>query len=286
MRLLLSFAPHETSDSLVRSHTRHRTRTYLLQNQVTAPFRNLTPLESNHWAKKRGWGILRPVLLLSLCSLLALILSGCAGTASSNSSNPGGNGSNPTGTTVPSTPTGLMATAGNAQVILSWTTSANATSYNLKRSTTTGGPYTLLSSPTAASSTDTTVTNGTTYFYVVSAVNSAGEGANSSEVSARPTAPAQVPATPTGLMATAANAQVSLTWAASATATSYNVKRSITTGGPYTKISSPTATNFTDINLTNGTTYFYVVSAVNATVGSSRVDLQACKLEYSIVSPK
>jgi hypothetical protein len=54
-----------------------------------------------------------------------------------------------------------MATAGNAQVSLTWAASANATSYNLKRSATTGGPYTLLSSPSAASFTDTTVTNGT-----------------------------------------------------------------------------------------------------------------------------
>jgi len=87
---------------------------------------------------------------------------------------------------VPSTPTGLMATAGNAQVILSWTTSANATSYNLKRSTTTGGPYTLLSSQTAASFTDTGLTNGTTYFYVVSALNAVGESANSAQASATP----------------------------------------------------------------------------------------------------
>jgi fibronectin type 3 domain-containing protein len=165
---------------------------------------------------------------------------------------------------VPTTPTGLMATAGNAQVILTWTASAKATSYNLKRSATTGGPYTLLSSPSASSFTDTTVTNGTTYFYVVSAVNSAGESANSTEASAKPTAPTQVPAAPSGLMATAANTQVSLTWTASATATSYNVKRTTTTGGPYTKISSPTSPSFTDTGLTNGITYFYVVSAVNS----------------------
>jgi len=202
--------------------------------------------------------------LFSLSSLLALILSGCAGTASSNNSNPGGNGSNPTGTTVPTTPTGLMATAGNAQVILTWTASANATTYNVKRGATTGGPYTLLSSPAAANFTDTTVTNGSTYFYVVSAANSAGESTNSAEASAKPTAPTQVPAAPSGLMATPANTQVSLTWAASATATSYNVKRATTTGGPYTKISSPTSPSFADTGLTNGTTYFYVVSAVNS----------------------
>ena len=165
---------------------------------------------------------------------------------------------------MPTTPTGLMATAGNAQVILTWTASANATTYNVKRGATTGGPYTLLSSPAAANFTDTTVTNGSTYFYVVSAANSAGESTNSAEASAKPTAPTQVPAAPSGLMATPANTQVSLTWAASATATSYNVKRATTTGGPYTKISSPTSPSFADTGLTNGTTYFYVVSAVNS----------------------
>ena len=145
----------------------------------------------------------------------------------------------PNGTTIPTTPTGLLASVGNAQVILTWSASAKATTYNLKRSATTGGPYTLLSSPSAASFTDTTVTNGTTYFYVVSAVNSAGESANSAEASAKPTAPTQVPAAPSGLMATAANTQVSLTWTASATATSYHVKRATTTGGPYTQVSAP-----------------------------------------------
>ncbi|MCA1607668.1 MAG: hypothetical protein LC775_19875, partial [Acidobacteria bacterium] len=41
----------------------------------------------------------------------------------------------------PAAPTGLTATAGNAQVALSWTASSGATSYNVKRSTTSGGPY-------------------------------------------------------------------------------------------------------------------------------------------------
>jgi fibronectin type 3 domain-containing protein len=201
--------------------------------------------------------------------MLAFISAGCAGTASSSSnSNPGGNGgngSNPGGATVPVVPTGLTATAGNAQVTLAWSATANASSYHVKRSTTTGGPYTTVSSPTTASFGDTGLTNGTTYFYVVSAVDSAGESANSSEVNAKPGAPAQAPAAPTALTATASNAQVSLTWAASATATSYNVKRATTTGGPYTKISSPATTSFTDTGLTNGTAYFYVVSAVNST---------------------
>jgi beta-lactamase superfamily II metal-dependent hydrolase len=90
----------------------------------------------------------------------------------------------------PAAPTGLTATAGNAQVSLSWTASTGATSYNVKRATATGGPYTVVASGvTATTYTNTGLTNGTTYFYVVSAVNGAGESPNSSEASATPTAP-------------------------------------------------------------------------------------------------
>jgi fibronectin type 3 domain-containing protein len=215
---------------------------------------------------------LHAVFALSICLLLAIAVGGCAATTSNSGGT--GNGSNPSGATAPAVPTGVMATAGNAQVSLTWTASASATSYNVKRGTTTGGPYTTVSSPATATFTDTGLTNGATYFYVVSAANSAGASANSAEASAKPTAPAQAPATPTGLTATGSNSQVSLTWSASSTATSYNVKRASTTGGPYTKISSPATTNFTDTGLTNGTTYFYVVSAVNAT-GESANSAQA-----------
>jgi fibronectin type 3 domain-containing protein len=164
----------------------------------------------------------------------------------------------------PSAPAGLAAIAGNTQVSLTWTASTGATSYHAKRSATSGGPYTLVSSPTTANFTDTALTNGTIYYYVVSALNSAGESANSSEANATPAAPATPPAAPTGLGATGGNAQVSLTWTASAGATSYHLKRSTTSGGPYTQIAVPTTTSDTDPGLTNGTTYYYVVSALNA----------------------
>jgi glucuronoarabinoxylan endo-1,4-beta-xylanase len=162
---------------------------------------------------------------------------------------------------VPNAPTGLTATAGNALVSLTWSASSGATSYNVKRSTTSGGPYTTIGSPTTANYTDSSVTNGTTYYYVVSAVNSAGESGNSAEVKATPIAP---PAAPTGLTATAGNAQVALSWNASAGATSYNVKRSTTSGSGYSTISSPATNSYTDTAVTNGTPYYYVVSAVNS----------------------
>src|ERR1035438_8014940 len=191
------------------------------------------------------------LILLTLAS--ALFLPSCGGSGSS-----GGGGQQ---LQHPSVPTGVTATAGNQQVALTWNASSGATSYNVGRATTTGGPYTTISSPTTTSYADSTVTNGTTYYYVVSAANSAGTSANSSQVTATPTAP---PAAPTGLTATAGNQQVALTWNASSGATSYNVGRATTTGGPYTTISSPTTTSYADSAVTNGTTYYYVVSATNS----------------------
>jgi autotransporter-associated beta strand protein len=72
------------------------------------------------------------------------------------------------------------------------------------------------------------------------------------------------PATPTGLVAAGGYKMVDLNWNASAMAASYNVKRSVTYGGPYTNIVNTFATTCTDTNIVAGVTCFYVVSAVNA----------------------
>jgi hypothetical protein len=207
----------------------------------------------------------KTILTLALsCSLIAG-MAGCAG-AGGSSSGPSNGGSNTgtNGATVPASPTGLQATAGNAQVSLTWTASNGATTYHIKRATTTGGPYTQIAAPASSSYLDSAVTNGTKYFYVASSVNSAGESANSSEVSATPAASTAIPAIPTGLQAAAGNAQIVLTWSASTGATSYHVKRATTNGGPYAQIAAPTATTLVDSALTNGTTYYYVVSALNS----------------------
>ena len=88
-------------------------------------------------------------------------------------------------------PTNLTATAGNAQVSLSWTPATGAAIYNVKRSETPGGPYTTIAeNVTTTSYTDTAVTNGTTYYYIVTAVNEGGESSPSNEASATPAAPA------------------------------------------------------------------------------------------------
>ena len=89
--------------------------------------------------------------------------------------------------TPPAAPAGLTATAGNSLVALSWNSSTGATGYNVKRSLVSGGPYTLLSGGlTVTNCTDSVVTNGTTYYYVVSAVNAGCESTNSIQASATP----------------------------------------------------------------------------------------------------
>jgi fibronectin type 3 domain-containing protein len=184
----------------------------------------------------------------------------------------------------PPAPTGLAATPGDGQVALTWTASAGATSYRVKRSTVNGGPYTTVGSPTATSYTDPGLTNGTTYYYVVSAVNSAGESPNSAQATAMPKAAVTPPAAPTGVAATPGDAQVALTWTASSGATSYNVKRSTVNGGPYTTVGNPTSTSFTDLGLTNGTTYYYVVSALNSG-GESANSAQVAAMPKATVLP-
>ena len=89
---------------------------------------------------------------------------------------------------VPATPTNLVATAGNGQVALNWTGSSGATSYNIYRSTTSGneGSTPYKTGITTTSFTDTGLTNGTTYYYQVTAVDSDGPSSKSSEVFATP----------------------------------------------------------------------------------------------------
>jgi fibronectin type 3 domain-containing protein len=173
--------------------------------------------------------------------------------------------------TPPSAPT-LTAQASGQAVNLSWTAATDAqsgvTSYRIYRSIGIGQTKTFLTqvNAPALSYQDAAVTGGTTYAYQVAAVNGATiEGARSNEASATPVNTA--PAAPTGLVGTSGNQQAVLDWNNNGEAdlAGYHVYRATASGGPFTRITpSPIATSaYTNTGLTNGTTYFFRVTAID-----------------------
>jgi TatA/E family protein of Tat protein translocase len=81
-----------------------------------------------------------------------------------------------------SAPSGLSAKSSQGAMTLNWSATSGATSYNVKRSGTSGGPYALIASLASTSYIDEGVASGT-YYYVVTSMSAAGESANSVEVS-------------------------------------------------------------------------------------------------------
>ncbi len=166
----------------------------------------------------------------------------------------------------PAAPGGLTATGiATNQINLTWIdNSTNEDGFNLERSTN-GGNYSFLAMLAAGvtNCSDTGLSAGTTYFYRVQAFRSCwGNSAYSAPASAATLLP-PAPVTPVGLVAIPGNGKINLSWLASAGAGSYNLKRS-TSSGSETNLLNTTGTNYTDTGVVNGTTYYYVVSSLNA----------------------
>ncbi len=184
----------------------------------------------------------------------------------------------------PTAPTNLTATVGNGEILLNWSQSSNTLDYIIERSLNDGGPYTIIATNFSDETyVDTNVSAGTDYYYVVSAVNPSGESPISYQANA--TTSLNVPAAPTGLTADSGNGFVTLFWTASAGATNYNIKRSITNGSGYTTVASRASTYYTDFAVSNGMTYYYVVSAQNAlgeSANSSQISAMPTGLASSV----
>lgn len=177
--------------------------------------------------------ISRPTISLPLCVIAGtvLVLAGCGGEGSSSSA----------GTSPAAAPlSGTSAAAGSATAA-STTAGSGATS----------APVNAAAPTTPASPTPTPqpTPNPTP--------------APTPAPTPTPT-PVKIPVAVSGLSAAAGSSQVTLTWATTASASGYHVKRATSSGGPYALVASPTTTAMTDTGLANKTMYYYVVSAADS----------------------
>ena len=151
------------------------------------------------------------------------------------------------------------------------------TGYRVYRGTSAGGELAAPLASLAAGQTsydDNAVTNATTYYYQVAAVNAIGD-TRSTEKNATPQAAATAPGVPV-VAATGGNATVHLSWPVpgdgGSAITGYRVYRGTSAGG---ELAAPLAslaagvTSYDDNAVVNGTAYYFQVGAVNV-VGETR----------------
>ena len=179
--------------------------------------------------------------------------------------------------TVPSPPSELTATGLSSQINLSWTTPSNnggsaITGYKIYKSTSSGTETLFAAIGNVTLYNDTSVTNGLTYFYKATAVNSIGESLQSNEANATTVASTTHPSAPTVLKAIATSySRIALFWTAPANnggspITGYEIERSNDGGATWSAIISNTGTNATkyaNTGLAPSTTFDYRVSAIN-----------------------
>ena len=218
------------------------------------------------------------VVAIIILFLSTLFLGSCgqesseSATASTSSDNSSTSNEGTTVSTL-SAPSGLSATAGSSQAVLSWSAVSGASSYTLFWKTSSGvsSSDTSIASISTNSYTHTSLTNGTVYYYKVAAVDSSGTGALSSEVSTTPAADsggssASTLSAPANLAATATTGTTTLDWDAVSGATSYTLFWGTSSGitSSSSAITSISTDNYTHTSLSNGSTYYYKVAAVDS----------------------
>ena len=181
-------------------------------------------------------------------------------------------------------PTGLSATNPTLSTIdLAWDAASDATGHKLFRDTSSTGPFDrVIDVGNATSWTYDGLTSGIAYYFRASSYNSFGESAKSAAVWATT---GNIPSTPTGLHSDNATlTSVDLEWSTSVGATGYRLYRDAAINGSYaTQHDVGSATAYTDMGLSSGTTYYYKVSAYNEfgeSPLSSAVTGSACRNYY------
>jgi fibronectin type 3 domain-containing protein len=181
-----------------------------------------------------------------------------------------------TSVAAPALVTGFTAKPGNASVLLDWDDSVESdfAFFTVSRSTTSGSGFTqLATSLTSSEYIDTTAENDTTYYYYVTQTDTeipANESQPTAETSATP---AEFPVAPIGLvLLTAGSERIGLDWNDNPEydITGYTVSRSADPGGPYATVASGIlVSEFVDTTVSNGTNYYYVVTATNTSTNQS-----------------
>jgi fibronectin type 3 domain-containing protein len=173
-------------------------------------------------------------------------------------------------TTISAAPTNVTATAADGQVILDWNDVSGAATYNVYMHTSTGvirTNYTTYISTATRPYSWAGLSNGQTYYFVVTALDYYGNESDASEeASATPVAAITAPASPTNVTATAGDSEVTVSWNGSSGAASYNVYIDTLTGvseTSYADYTNTTSTSYTWTGLSNGQTYYFVVTALN-----------------------
>ena len=128
------------------------------------------------------------VVAAALCSVPFAFAAFVSSTASQSATYSSGSVGTPGGTSVVR---GTCVAHTSFQLVVSWSAASNATSYDVLRSSTSGGPYTQVGSTSGTSLTDSGPQVGppaftwqTTYYYVVRAVRGNWQSGNSVEASA------------------------------------------------------------------------------------------------------
>ena len=166
----------------------------------------------------------------------------------------------------PAIPAAPRVTIGNSSASgkpqLTWAAVDGAAKYEIYRSTQQSTGYSLLGTTTSTSYVNTGAAAGTTYYYKVCAVNSAGTSAYSNIVSGR--AKAAIPAAPRVTIGnSSASGKPQLTWAAVDGAAKYEIYRSTQQSTGFTLLGTTTSTSYVNTGAAVGTTYYYKVRALN-----------------------
>ena len=184
----------------------------------------------------------------------------------------------------PAAPTVTMTYSDSGKPKLTWSAVSGAASYRVYRSESRGTGYSLLGTTTSTSYVNTGAAVGKTYYYRVKAVNSAGTSAYSNIVSGTARTPA--PAAPVLKGGTSsASGKPQLTWAAVNGAAKYDVYRSNSADGTFSKVGSTDKTTYVNTGAVQGVTYFYKIRAVGASGASGFSNTVAIRVAGVVKAP-